>query len=290
MEKAILKTLIYANIFDYPLKGYEVHKWLISRKDSFQKVQKGLDKLFTKKKIGKESDYYFLKGKNTLRLKRIRNAKFSKSLLIKANIVSNVLRLVPWIKLVGISGGLAMENAHKKDDVDLFIVTAKGRLWLSRFLAVLLLTVLNVRRARETKNVCGKFCLNLFISEDDLEQDKKDLYTAHEVLQMKPLWQRNGMYKKFLEENGWAFRYLPNWTGTTGGKSITDTTRTKPRDTRDTCTLCDALEKLARWFQLKYMGQPSGLERIQSGALYFHPLDYRTQILKKYKLKLQTLN
>lgn len=202
MEKAILKTLIYADVFDYPLKSYEIHKWLISKQSSFQKVQETLNKFKEYK------GFYFLKSKNKV-LSRIKNRQISKALVLKARIFTQVLRLIPWIKLVGISGGLAMENANKKDDIDLFIITSKNRLWLSRLLSILLLSP--VRRTRNAKVVGGKLCLNVFLSEDHLKQERQDLYTAHEVLQMKVLWQKSGIYRRFLEENDWAFKYLPNW-------------------------------------------------------------------------------
>src|SRR5262245_34090416 len=46
MESAILKTLIYADIFDYPLKAWEIHKWLISKKKcELSEVEESLRRL-----------------------------------------------------------------------------------------------------------------------------------------------------------------------------------------------------------------------------------------------------
>lgn len=270
MEKAILRTLIYADIFNYPLKAYEIHKWLIQKQVPLQKIRKKLNKFQEYK------GYYFLKNKCQV-LKRIRNMEVSKRLFFKAKILTQILKIVPWIKLVGISGGLAMGNACKKDDIDLFIITSKNRLWLSRIISNLLL--LPVRRERHSKDIRGKFCLNVFITQDNLAQKKKDLYTAHEILQMKVIWEREGMYGRFLEENEWAFKYLPNWT-VGQVKSEKRKVKSEKKDSR----IFDILEKLAKWVQLKYMGQPDGFEGIEDGALYFHPQDCRQRVLDEYRL------
>lgn len=278
MEKAILKTLVYASIFDYPLKAHEVLKWLILKQGSLRQVERGLNKLIGKKHVEKYKDYYFLRGSKSQVLKRIKRIQVSKWLMFKARVLSRVLKLIPWVKLVGVSGGLAMENSTKKDDIDLFIITAKDRLWLSRLFAILIFTLLTARRGRKTKKVSGKFCLNAFIREDNLKQERKDIYTAHEVLQMKVIWERGGMYSRFLAENEWVFKFLPNWTIGKSQKS-----KIKNQKYNSKFKIIDILETIAKWLQLKYMGQPKGMERIEDGALYFHPQDYRNTVLTEYK-------
>lgn len=49
------------------------------------------------------------------------------------------------------------------------------------------------------------------------------------------------------------------------------------------------VENLAKRFQLWYMKKPKGMERIEDGAVYFHPNDIRSQILKEYRLRLKSL-
>lgn len=213
MEKAILKTLIYADIFDYPLKVYEIHKWLIGKQASLRQVEKAVEKLRVKGKVVRGEDYYFLPGRHQLLAKRQRRQQQSVKYFRKAKLLTVILKLIPWIKLIGISGGLAMENAQKGDDIDLFIITAKNRLWISRLLALGLLSLTGQRRkvGQNGKKVAGKLCLNILLEEDRLAQINKDIYLAHEVLQMRVLWQREKVYSKYLSENTWVFKFLPNW-------------------------------------------------------------------------------
>jgi len=108
---------------------------------------------------------------------------------------------------------LAMENSNENDDIDLLIITSKSRLWLTRFLTVILLELVANRRHPADKEVKDKICLNMFLDEGHLEVPKKeqDLFSAHEVCQLKVLWDKNGIYQKFLKANLWSKKFLPNW-------------------------------------------------------------------------------
>ncbi len=288
MEKAILKTLIYADIFDYPLKINEIHKWLVGRKVTVRQVEKALGELVQSEKCKLKSGYYFLPRKNGMVSKRLRKEKQSERYFKKAKMLGRILRLVPWIKLVGISGGLAVNNAGKSDDIDLFIITTKKRLWISRFLCLGFLSIVGQRRkvGESRKKIAGKFCVNILLDEDKLEQRSKDIFVAHEVLQMKVLWQRDGVYSKYLADNKWVFKFLPNWI--TQDKVSRIKKVSKVKKTQDIYLLY--LENLAKWFQLKIMQKPTGMERIEEGALYFHPLDCRQRVLDEFKKRISILN
>lgn len=52
-------------------------------------------------------------------------------------------------------------------------------------------------------------------------------------------------------------------------------------------TVLDFIEKLAKDLQLWYMKNPEGSERINDGALYFHPKDCREEVLAKYGKKIK---
>lgn len=300
MEKAILRTLVYADIFDYPLKIQEIHKWLIGRKATLRQIEKALRGLNQESRISSHGKYYFLRKREGLVIQRNHREKQSVRYFRKAKLLSQILKVVPWIKLVGISGGLALQNASKKDDIDLFIITNKNRLWISRLLALGLLTLTGQRRkvGEKGRKIAGKLCLNILLEEDRLEQQNKDIFVAHEVLQMKVLWQREGIYAEYLEDNSWAFKFLPNWIGGARGPASSASRRASsiasllrlragtPSSLSPLANLTNLLEKLAKWFQLKIMQKPQGMERIEDGALYFHPEDCRTKVLSEYQRNL----
>src|SRR3989338_9159409 len=266
MEKAILRTLIYADIFDYPLKAQEIQKWLIRRKATLWQAAKVLDKLKKNSKLEIKCGYYFLPKRAGLIGIRKRREEESKSYLRKAKFFSRLLKIIPWIKLVGISGGLALNNAAKADDIYIAVITAKGRLWICRLFILGLLSLVGQRRVKKDtgKKIAGKFCVNILLEEDRLEQKNKDIYVAHEVLQMKVLWQRDGIYSKYLEDNSWAFKFLPNW--------ISDMSSPRMRGSKEASGsrikygMTDHFELLAKKFQLSIMQSKQGQERIEDGA------------------------
>ena len=52
----------------------------------------------------------------------------------------------------------------------------------------------------------------MFVTERGMSvpQNERDLFSAHEVLQMEPVFVRKNIYKKFLQANSWVKAYLPN--------------------------------------------------------------------------------
>lgn len=297
MKKAILKTLIYADIFDYPLKIQEIHKWLIGRKTTLRQIEKTLEKLQKELRIARKGKYFFLRKKKELVARRARREKPSAVYFKRAKILSQLLKIIPWVKLAGISGGLAMENVSYKDDIDLFIITAKNRLWISRLFILGLLSAVGKRRKRQDsgRKIAGKFCVNILLEEDRLVQVNKDLFTAHEVLQMKVLWQRDGVYSKYLSDNSWTAGFFPNWIAISSPESTVMNYESRIRQKNHNSLfmphnlLVNILENLAKWFQLTIMQQPQGRERIADGALYFHPRDCRKEVLRQYQKRLTRL-
>jgi len=293
MEKAVLKTLIYADIFDYPLTVFEIHKWLIGRKANLRQVESALGRLVKSSKLKVQNGHYFLSGRESLPLKRLRRERQSKEYLKKAQLIAQFLKIIPTIKLVGISGGLALNNTSKTDDIDLFVITSKKRLWISRLLILSLLSLTGQRRKAiySKRQAAGKLCLNTILEEDCLEQSNKDIYLAHEVLQMKALWQRNDISSKYLLDNDWVFKFLPNWISDARLtiKDLRLTRKNYKSKIINHKSLFDYVENLAKWWQLKIMQQPKGMERIAEGALYFHPKDYRLTVLQEYNLQLKKL-
>lgn len=284
IEKAIIKTLVYSDIFGFPLKGWEVHKWLIGRETNISEVGQGLKRLVKKKRVGEKRGFYYLIGRGGLVNAREKKERVSREFWLKTNMVGRILRLNPWIKLVGVSGGLAMNNVSESDDIDLFIIARRNRVWICRLITLLLLQVIFLRRSKAERGVlaAGKICANLLLDEDRLEQHSNNIYIAHEVLQMRVLWQRGGLYSKFLERNDWVFKNLPNWVGESVSGIKYQVLSIKKEESKKS-KLGDYLEKLARWGQLKIMKQAKGDERISEGRLYFHPVNQEKAVLAKYR-------
>lgn len=207
MKKAILKTLAYADIFDYPLKEEEIEKFLIAEKPTLNigQVLKGITQ------VSQKDGLFFFKGRGRIVALRKKRQRWSREKIEIAKRVGRWLKFIPSVKMVAITGALAMNNSNEGDDIDLFIVTSVNRLWLSRGLVVTFLRAAGLyRRPGKIKN---KICPNMLLDEGHLGIPKReqDLFSAHEVCQLRPIWDKKGTYQKFIQKNQWVKQYLPNW-------------------------------------------------------------------------------
>ncbi len=277
IRNAVLATLAYHDIFDYPLKAEEIRQYLVGKEADVKKVEKALKVLIKDKKISQTKNSFFLKRRSKIINFRQSRERFSKAKLKRAKLYTRLLMAIPTIKLVAISGALAMENSHKKDDIDLVIITSKNSLWTTRLMANILLQPF--RRKAGEPHTKDKACLNLFLEESSLKIPTQNLYTAHEVMQMRPLWQRRNTYRHFLKANRWVKNYLPNWE-----PQRADSTFSYPQ-----LGITSLFEKLAKNLQLFYMKKKITTEKIGEHQLFFHPKDTQSWVLKIYVRKLQKL-
>ncbi|HSV94829.1 MAG TPA: hypothetical protein VLH94_02570 [Spirochaetia bacterium] len=198
LRRAVKKTLAYSAFFKFPLSPQETHFWLISpRPISFSSSKKYFPVLKQKDNKIREALLKNTLNKKKLATKFIRTARF-----------------LPGIRLIALTGSVAANNSKKNDDLDLLIVTSPHSVWLVRPLLLLLLSLKFNRRhpgdnPTKTQNA---FCPNLWIDTLSLSVPKKrrNLYTAHEVLQIKPLLNRGQTYQHFLKSNHWTRHFLAN--------------------------------------------------------------------------------
>lgn len=282
LTRAIVKTILYADIFDYPLTAVEIWKWLIG----FRIKNKEL-RIKNIKNIREQEGYYFLEGRERLVDLRKEKEKWSQEKLKIAQKIGRLLKFIPTVKLVGITGALAANNAKKEDDIDLFIVTSKDLLWTTRFLSTLLVEITGKRRHPGETSVNNKICLNMFVDENHLaiSQKEQDLFSAHEVLQMKLIWDRDDTYQRFMQKNSWAKKYLPNVWYEVIKKLEIKKLRVKNYYFPNylLTQLLNYLEFFLKKFQLWYMENRRTKEVIKDGIIRFHPHDAREWVMREYK-------
>jgi hypothetical protein len=292
LQKAILFTLSYHDIFDYPLTQKEIWRFLLlSSKFKVQnsklrlKIQNCSKELVKKRKIFKKGSFYFLPKREGIVKIRKKREEYSREKIKIARKAVKILQLIPWVKMVGITGALAMDSSEQEDDIDFFIITAKKRLWLTRLLIVLILELLRKRRRPKDKMFKNKICPNLFLDEFSLSlvKAKRNLFTAHEICQMKPILNRGQTYEIFLKENLWVRQYLPN------GIEIEklEIKKLRAKEERKIFNIFNLLEKLTFCLQFKYMKPKKTIEDVSPHSAFFHPQNRAKMILEKYKKKIK---
>lgn len=289
LKTAVLKTLAYSDIFDFPLTKDEIWKYIFAgtafKRSYFENVLHKLNG-----KIIKKDGYYCLVGREKIIEKRKKNIKYVKNKLQIAEKASTAISAVPTILFIGISGGLSIGDAEATDDIDFFIITKKGTLFKTRLLVLIILQILGLRRKRLEKNPANKICVNFLIDETKLSfpEERRDIYTAHEILQIKPLLVRENIYERFLKANSWIHNFLSNSTPADIKKIHKEKTSLGLRSFVFLITFLFN-ERLSRVTQITLMKKHIRGELITKHIMAFNPNDYRVQTLNKLSLKLREL-
>lgn len=284
-EQSILKTLLYADIFNFPLKKNEIWRFLITeRKVNSNLLFKNISSI--DKFIEVKNDYFFIKGKSRLINLRRKREKESLKKLLKAKAIIAKISFIPTVKLIGISGALSMKNSDEDDDIDLFIISKKGFAWTTRFVLVLILIFLRSYRHKNSKDFADKICLNMILDEENIlfKKNNQNLYTAHEIVQLIPVLDKGNIYQKFIKKNNWIKKYLANYY--IQKKNI----NTKENFLNNLIVIILKiifLEKILKFIQIKYMEKNITKEIIEKGFLAFHPFDYNAYVLSVYKKNLK---
>jgi hypothetical protein len=280
LEASILKTVVYADIFDYPLTAKELWQYLIAVTTTYTAFQQALKYLLARDQLLQKQAWYVLPGRAKLISLRKKRTTIAVQKLKKAQTAARIIRFIPTVQGVALSGALAMQNAPADDDIDFFIITSPESLWLTRLCVIFILDGLGWRRKPLVMSFSDKICVNMFLDSNQLALPLKerDLYSAHEVIQLVPLVNKGKIFERFLQANAWVTEYLPH-----GCKLM------KIPNTHISAGLWSWLEPMARRLQLVYMRKRRTTEQIGLYLLRFHPQDARVWIRNGYQKNIQSL-
>ncbi len=224
LEEAVIKTLCWFDIFDYPLKRDEVFDYLIIDKktdyDNFLSCIESSD--YLKKNTKNKEGFICLKERDIDELIRYRTEKekLSDAKIKKAFRFIKFFRFIPYIKFISVCNDLGYRNANYNSDIDLFIITDKGKIWTVRFFVVGILKVLNLRPKFDFKNSKSykrkdRIDANFFITTDAMDMESLsinffDIYLFYWVNQMMVAYDRGRYYDEFLNKNLWTENFLSN--------------------------------------------------------------------------------
>ena len=240
IEEAVLQTVLYADIFDYPLTPAEIHYYLISIAASAAEVSAIMDdSAWLRARLSVTRGLVTVHGREAIAAVREARGQSSAQLWPLARRWASVIAGLPFVRMVAVTGALAVDNAPAGDDIDYLIVTTPGRVWLARALAVGV-----VRLAR----LFGVgLCPNYVLSHSALSQHKHNLFIAHDLAQMVPL-AGQAVYAEMRAANGWAQGFLPQ-----AGRPLRSEPELRPAGWRA------AFQRAAEWLLAGRLGE--ALER-----------------------------
>ncbi len=187
-------------------------------KDGFERE---LGDLIKAKRIEAKDGYYFLPGRK--RIIQIRQQRYQVSLkkLKKAQRIGKLLALVPGVRMIAVVSNLGYLNAEDGADIDLFIVARHGKIWSVRFWCVVLMKLL--RQRPTAKTIKNKICLSYFVDENNLNLRptaiaEPDVHLVYLLSQYVLIYDQGNYWEKYIQQNRWMNRYLPNFQYTAEAK------------------------------------------------------------------------
>jgi hypothetical protein len=203
LDRAVLRTVAYSDVFDYPLTGTEVHRYLDGAAAEPNEIAATLRRL-TPSRLCEHEGLVALPGRDEIFATRKRRQREAERLWPSARRWGRVLGRFPLIRMVAVTGALAVDNVDADADIDFLIVTVPSRVWLCRIL------VTQVVRAARVSG--AELCPNWLLAADALGLDKHSLFAARELVQMVPLV-GIGVYREMRRLNSWTDALLPNSAG-----------------------------------------------------------------------------
>jgi cytidyltransferase-like protein len=296
-EKAVIAVLSYSAQFDHPLSLSEIDERLLTSKGlqtvdrSFtsgkfhwpatplarkEKLAAILKLLVNKDVVIKQRQFFTLKGKSAAFDKRRQAALGQETKRTLVSELVSVVRRIPWIIGLAITGSHAAGGATAQDDVDFLVITENNRLWLAR----LFLLYYAWRRGRRLPlpngDISHSWDLNFWLDETRLVMParRRSVYEAYEVLQTRWVYNRQTIRRRFMLANTWVGEYLATW-------SLPKAIGVDKRE-----RLIDPLSwfnRLAYWLEIGYRTLRHGRQRVDGHSAFFHPAQTRQNIILAWK-------
>jgi hypothetical protein len=201
-EMAIAESVLYASLFDYPLTLAQLRQTLIESTQTPSEILQAYE--FSPRLqsvIAYQDGFFFPVGRAHLIDERKRREARSRAFLRRHSLFLSLVCLIPYVKMVALSGSIAHLNLDGDGDLDLFIVTRGSRVWSTAVLVVVLAKFLRRRPI---------VCANFVLADSRLALEQQDLFSASQIVHLKPLVGRE-VFQAFVSANAFVARFYPNF-------------------------------------------------------------------------------
>jgi hypothetical protein len=294
LKNSILHTIIFFDLFDHPLTSTEVWEY-VDIECGLQDVMKALEEM-AGERIERKFGFYFLKGREEIVERRRARYNYFKKKLNRTKFVCHIFKYIPGVKMIAISNMIGSYNLRDGSDIDIFIITAPGRIWLVRFKTVVISALLRLRPTPARQK--NKICLNFFLSEENLDVAKfkieDDVYFDHWIAGLLPVYNKGNTFNDFIKANAWVRKVFPNKNFKYN--SFRAQVGSRPSDfvLRVLDFFCGWSEPILKKIQLKLLA-PGLRDAMNQGsqvvisdqALKLHAHDRREEFKEKYFSKIQ---
>ena len=294
LEQSLFRTLAYFAYFQFPLTTLELWKWCDAPNVTLFEVEVVLMSSSWLRSRGCVSDqgFFALGDAAEWRLERLCRVTDALRKSRRASRFVKFASRLPWVKMVAVCNSLAFSFTNHESDIDLFIVTDRGKIWSTRFI---LAGALALMHARPGERVKDPVCLSFFVTDDRLDFSSvkigsKDPYLMFWIATLSPLLDRGDMLAKLRVANGWMRPDVPRAHGVRRAQSYAATAvRTLP-NVFSIEGLAERMQRARFPLALRTMMNADTRVVVTDGMLKFHHNDRRQDILQAYETLLSKLD
>ncbi|MCA9371709.1 hypothetical protein KC726_02310 [Candidatus Woesebacteria bacterium] len=265
-QKAVLHVLTYFSLFEYPPCLDDIWAFLPHKMSKNALKQLLSDLVDSRHIITNGERFAFPQNSDTFSIFRAKQ-QHSKRYLDSSKFYLRIACMLPSICMLSLSGSIAMMNAGKEDDIDLFVVTRPHNIWRTRFYLLLMKKLFSL-----FSPIHKKMCINLIFNTNDLEmaKHKKNEFVGHELLQTKVIYNKNYTYEQLVNRNTWVKQLFPNVV-------IISTKKYINRDYKKSIFFV-FIEKIFKYIQTRWLSKKKYSWNQERGNLWLIQKDYEKTI------------
>lgn len=203
-QQAVVRTLLYFDLFHYPLRADEIERFLGLPAAEAHDLQSDLSGLVDEGTIKQHAGFFGFGDLVAAVDRRCADNIRAEKRMGKARRMSRFIGRFPFVRGVMLSGSISKGCLAKDGDIDYFVITEPGRLWIARTLLIGFKKLFLFNNRKD-------FCVNYFVDLDHLAIEDRNLFTATEVLTVVPTF-GGTVCERFFAANTWAGGLLPNIT------------------------------------------------------------------------------
>jgi hypothetical protein len=284
---SLMRTIIYFDVFLYPLNKEELLQYCDFKISDLAPAENALNWLCNNGYLSQNSGFYYIGNDASKVERRQAGNKLAAKRMKDARFYSKIIAAFPFVRAVCISGSLSKNYMDHNSDIDYFIITEPGRLWLSRSMLVLFKKIFLLNSHRN-------FCINYVVDSNHLAIEERSIYAATETVLLLPMINLQ-LFRDFLETNKWYWDYYPNFTPSHNIPDIRTPYSKKALEWILNNKLGDLMERFffrltIGFWKRKFKNDKADIfqKSIQfsEGVSRHHPLQQHKQIMESYQKKI----
>lgn len=211
-EASIQVTVNYFHVLGKPLTEVEMYQYLFGENAKnltfFEFIRLFKESPWVQKNLHLKRGVYFQSGEEGKVETRHNRVRVSIGRFKKVKKFLWLLHSAPFVDSLFLAGSVPISNSKSTSDIDFFLVTRSDRIWIGRLWITLLTHMFKVRR--HGNKDANRFCLNHYVTDENLYRDDHDVYSAELYSDYFPLRYKDPLFKGFQKANSWARKWFPH--------------------------------------------------------------------------------